>query len=240
MGSLLPSPTQENNNRAWVTLLTRSSYLPGAILLAHTLKKRQSAYPLLILYTPSFPAVHLPALARECELSNAVLRPVEPLLPKEDVPLIASRFADTWTKLRVFELVDFDRLVFLDADMLILRNIDELFNVELPARDWIAANHACVCNLDRDTWAPEDWTKENCAYSGLLHPTALSAPRSVPKVGSAGTRTHALLNSGMFVFSPFQEQWEAMLEFLDTQGELLKTFMFPDQDFWQSSSGAGG
>ena len=40
--------------------------------------------------------------------------------------------------------------------MLVRRNMDELFSLQLPP-DWIAANHACVCNLDRQPWAPEDW-----------------------------------------------------------------------------------
>lgn len=44
----------------------------------------------------------------------------------------------------------------LDADMLILQNMDELFEMDLP-RDWIAANHACSCNWSRDKWALDDW-----------------------------------------------------------------------------------
>jgi len=38
-----------------------------------------------------------------------------------------ARFARTYSKLRAFDLVEFDKIVFLDADTLVLRNIDELF-----------------------------------------------------------------------------------------------------------------
>merc|ERR1712093_716952 len=146
-------------SRAWVTLLTRTNYIAGAVLLAHSLQKHKSKYPLIILYTPSLPKECLPALRHEVSLSNAILRPTEALIPKEQRNLIAARFEDTWTKLRTFELFEYERLVFLDADMLVFRSMDELFDLELPGRDWIAANHCCVCNLDKDEWAPDDWVR---------------------------------------------------------------------------------
>jgi inositol 3-alpha-galactosyltransferase len=153
--------------------------------------------------------------------------------------LIAARFEDTWTKLRVFELYKygFERLVFLDADMLIRRNMDELFDLDIP-RDWIAANHVCVCNLDHDSWAPEDWSQVNCAYTG-------SGVRSEPKVvpvlnqihipggirnSDAEKKTYTLLNSGMFVLSPHKEQWAGIVAFLEGN-QRIKEYLFPDQDF---------
>jgi len=118
-----------------------------------------------------------------------------------------------------------EKLVFLDADMLVRRNMDELFGVELPGRNWIAANHACVCNLDHDSWAPEDWKKENCVYTGL---NSESPSTPVPSIG--GKRTHALLNSGLFFFHPLQSQWEDMLKFLN-KNEEVKTYLLSNQDF---------
>jgi hypothetical protein len=40
--------------------------------------------------------------------------------------------------------------------MMLRQNMDELFHMPLPA-DEIACAHACVCNLDKSSWAPEDW-----------------------------------------------------------------------------------
>jgi len=226
MGDAIPSP-----KRAWVTLLTRESYLAGAILLAYSLHKNLSAYPLLILYTPSFPSFILPTLFLECSLTNTILLPTTSLQPEATAggKLIAERFRDTWTKLRVFELVDWDRLCFLDADMLVFRNMDELFEFELK-EGWIAANHVCVCNLDGDEWAPGDWVKENCAYTGLEHPIALSRPCEVPRKGE-GKETNSLLNSGIFLFEPNEGLWKDMMRFLERETEMLKGFLFPDQDF---------
>merc|ERR1712093_477047 len=112
----------------------RTNYIAGAVLLAHSLQKHKSKYPLIILYTPSLPKECLPALRHEVSLSNAILRPTEALIPKEQRNLIAARFEDTWTKLRTFGLFEYERLVFLDADMLVFRSMDELFDLELPGQ----------------------------------------------------------------------------------------------------------
>lgn len=92
---------------------------------------------------------------------------------------------------------------------------------------WIAANHVCVCNLDLDHWAPDTWRPENCAYTPLVHPSALTEPLQ-PAAGS--TETYHLLNGGMFVFHPTPGLWGEMLELFNTT-PLLSTFKFPDQDF---------
>lgn len=219
---------------AYCTLITRSTYLAGVIILAHTLTKHKSAHPLIVLYTDTLPESSIRALELEAPKTNLILRKVTALLPRKNihVHLIAERFADTWTKLRVFQLHEsdpqFKTICYLDADMTIRQNMDQVFGAtNLPADDWIAANHACVCNLDHDQWAPEDWTKENCAYTPISHPEALTRPTPVT---SDSRGTYHLLNSGMFVFRPSIKLWDEMLNFFNTS-PLLGEFKFPDQDF---------
>ncbi|KAI9170875.1 Galactinol synthase 1 [Paramyrothecium foliicola] len=215
---------------AYATLITRESYLAGVIILADTLKKHGSDYPLIVLYTPKLPESAVRALELEAQRSNIVPHKCEYLLPPKGtkVTLIAERFADTWTKLRVFELFDYDAVCYLDADMAIFGSMDAVFDGEadLPS-DWLAANHACVCNLDKDSWAPEDWRPENCAYTPIHHPKALVEPtQPTPE----GPRTHGLLNGGLLLFHPSEWLWDKMLaEFNSTP--LLATYQFPDQDF---------
>ncbi|TVY71258.1 Galactinol synthase, partial [Lachnellula suecica] len=212
---------------AWVTLVTRASYLPGAILLAHSLQKSQSRYPLIILTTATIPTSQIEPVVRT--LQNTIHFQIDALSPPpHNLPpsLIADRFADTWTKLRVFELYKYgcEKLVFLDADMLVRRNMDELFEVDLP-KDWIAANHVCCCNLDKDAWAADSWVSENCAYTGLK-----PGSDPTPVSGEEGLETHRLLNSGLFIFTTFEEQWKSVQEFLECDTR-VKKYLFPDQDF---------
>ncbi len=90
---------------AWVVfLLTSPSYLPGILVLAHSLKKYNSAYPLIVAVNPALPKEAVQAL-KDYGLEVKV---VEPLVPVGKVMTIAERFVDTWTKLRVFEFVEYD------------------------------------------------------------------------------------------------------------------------------------
>ncbi|KAH8146341.1 uncharacterized protein LAJ45_09534 [Morchella importuna] len=219
--SATSTAVKPNINRAWVTVLTGPAYLPGTIILADSLRRVESKYPLLVCVTPSVNKTEQNALkAAGCELMV-----IEPLKPKVKVNIVASRFEDTWTKLAVFGLVLMERLVLLDSDMLVIRNMDELFDMDLPF-DFIAANHACVCNYAKDPWADADWNPQNCAYTGLKHPKALTNPREVTP---ESIRTHHLLNSGLVVFHPSNMLYAAIVEFLFTDPR-VPTFGFPDQD----------
>lgn len=217
-------------NYAYATLITRSSYLAGVVILADSLRKQGSQYPLVVLYTSNLNVDAVRALKLEARSSNIILQQCDHLLPPKgtEVTLIAERFADTWTKLRVFELFGFDAVCYLDADMAIFGDMDSVFDLEQDLPDgWIAANQACVCNLDKDSWAPDDWRQENCAFTPLSHPEALS---NATQPSSDGPRTWGLLNGGMFLFRPSKQQWHAMLEDFNTS-PLLSSYMFPDQDF---------
>lgn len=204
-------PEQENSQEdgsamknGYATLLTRPSYLAGAILLAYSLHAHSPSTPLMILYTPStLPDPFIKALKSETEYSNIVLQPVEHLCPltsqsgKENGGngMVAERFIDTWTKLRVFSVQDvaFEKICFLDADMLVLKDPSPLiFDLGLGENE-ILATHVCVCNLDHDAWAPEDWKPENCAYSSLSH-------NSPPPAVTNDPPTHGIMNTGAFVF----------------------------------------
>ncbi|KAI1840902.1 hypothetical protein JX265_013398 [Neoarthrinium moseri] len=219
-----------STRRAYATLITRSSYLAGVVVLAHTLRKHGSRYPLVVLWTASLSNNAFRALEYEALHGNLTLRQCEILLPPKGrrTSLIAERFEDTWTKLRVFELVEYDVVCYLDADMTVFGDVDSIFEKmgEMP-RGWLAANHSCVCNRDGDPWAPDDWRTENCAYTPIVHPVALSHPT---QPSPDGPRTHRWLNGGMFVFRPSQELWDDMLSLFNTT-PLLSTFKFPDQDF---------
>ncbi|KAJ9638541.1 uncharacterized protein PV06_09572 [Exophiala oligosperma] len=219
------------DNFCWVTLVTKASYLPGAIILAYTLDQHKSKYPFIIQYTSSLGDEAVAALEEESRNYGRIkLHKVDLLLPRKDqenTGSVAERFKDTFTKLRAFEVYNqgYTRAVFLDADMTIFRNPDDLFRCELPGRDWLGANHACVCNLDHDSWAPLEWQKGNCAYTPLINADDVAAP-----ITPDSRPTYHLLNGGMLLFNPSQELWSRMLDHFNTS-EKLKTYQFPDQDF---------
>ncbi|KAJ9113229.1 hypothetical protein QFC22_006068 [Naganishia vaughanmartiniae] len=261
---------------AYVTfLLTSPSYLPGILLLAHSLRNPTtggpgSAYPLIVAVNPALPRECINAL----EQAGLEVRIVQPLVPRGKVTIIAERFVDTWTKLRVWEFDEFEvspqrggsecgqqglvgsaprrmdcvrhvgsrmgrskvtvhtmpgRLILIDGDMMIRQSMDELFHMPLP-KDMIACNHACVCNLDKSSWAPADWTRENCAYTPTSHPDALLSPVQP----SATPNPHTLLNSGLVVLTPSRVTMNRITSLLASEKpeeqDLIASWMFPDQD----------
>lgn len=129
-------------SRAYVTLVTNAGYVPGAVALVRSLTLTGTAADILVLHTGGVAAADLAPLAA----LGARLVPVD-LLPTSDAFNAAhSRRAqhaaapftkgekpafhtplDNFAKLRLWQL-PVDRVVFLDADTLVLRNIDRLFD----------------------------------------------------------------------------------------------------------------
>ncbi|KAJ6157294.1 hypothetical protein N7470_004886 [Penicillium chermesinum] len=102
----------------WTTLITNTEYLSGLLTLDYSLKKSGSKYPLVALYTDTFPeeghkALDAPGILKQRAFTN------DP------------RFYDCWSKLTPFSLVEYERVVQLDSDMLVLQNMDELMELNL-------------------------------------------------------------------------------------------------------------
>ncbi len=115
--------------RAYITLLSTESYAPGVVALHRSLGAVGAKYPLY------------------CALSACIDEKTQRDLEKEGIPCLRLKRAAltheiipegvgmrhwnyTFDKLLVWELTQFEKLVFLDSDMLVLHNVDELFERE--------------------------------------------------------------------------------------------------------------
>ena len=124
-----------------------------------------------------------------------------------------------WTKLAAWRLTEFERVVFLDADMLVTKNMDELFSLSLPA-DEIAACHACRCNPNRIASYPVSWNPRNCFYSYCtdeLH------------IREAGVADE-YFNAGLLVLTPDETVYKHMMSELAKVTD-LSIYPFAEQDF---------
>lgn len=135
--------------------------MSGLLALDYSLKKQKSKYPLVALYTDTFPQSGHAAL----ETRGIPKQHIEYLLPKAGRDYSNDpRFYDCWSKLQPFSLTEYDRVVQLDSDMLVLQNMDELMEMELDAPELegkgmkvFAAGHACVCNPLKKPHYPKNW-----------------------------------------------------------------------------------
>ena len=200
---------------AWVTLLTQPGYLPGVRTLRASLARSGTRYPLLVMVTSGIDDDVRRILADD----GCLVREVEPLRPTSDdgAGYANARFAEVWTKLAVWNLTDHDRVVFLDADMLVVAPMDELFDLDL-APGTIAACHACRCNPNRIASYPTAWTPDRCVYTHLA---------------GGGELPDALdeyLNGGLLVLTPDGAVFNDMLARLSAL-EDLSGYPFAEQDF---------
>ncbi|MGN6582534.1 MAG: glycosyltransferase [Rhizobiaceae bacterium] len=127
---------------AYVTLVTNADYIRGAKALVRSLRLTGTDADIIVMHTGGVPSEALSPLAA----LGARLRPVE-LIPTSDA--FNERHArarlhdaapftkggkpafhtplDNFAKLRLWQLAGYDRIVFIDADAIVLKNIDRLF-----------------------------------------------------------------------------------------------------------------
>jgi alpha-N-acetylglucosamine transferase len=203
--------------KAWVTLLTQPNYLAGVRTLRASLERSGTRHPLVVLVTDGIDADTRQLL----EDDGCQVRGVDSLRPGSDGPdhYANARFAEVWTKLAAWQLTEFDRVVFLDADMLVTQNMDELFSLEIVG-DAIAACHACRCNPNRIASYPASWSPENCFYSYCRGADHTSEPGVVDDY----------LNAGFLVLTPDKAVFKDMAEKLAELDDLA-SYPFAEQDF---------
>ncbi|ANI84271.1 glycosyltransferase family 8 protein [Kosakonia oryzae] len=203
---------------AWVTLLTQPGYLRGVETLQRSLRASGSPWPLVVMVTPAIDdqmRQHLQT--RGCRVQEVPVIGPDPALAHR---YANERFAEVWSKLAVWRLTEYQRVAFLDADMLVINNMDEVFSLPLAA-DTIAACHACRCNPQRIASYPESWRPENCYYSWCDDPEMHGHPPA---------SLDNYLNGGFLVLTPDEAMYQQMMQRLAEKAD-ISAYVFAEQDF---------
>ncbi|KAF1997344.1 glycosyltransferase family 8 protein [Amniculicola lignicola CBS 123094] len=130
--TFLGPPTSRNASAATDAELQKDPYFISVRLLNHQIlhatktKTKIKEAPFLVLVLPAVPRIWIEHLKKE----GATVISIQPL----DVPdafdkdfIKNSRFRDVLSKLRLWELTDYDKILYLDADSFLLQNLDGLF-----------------------------------------------------------------------------------------------------------------
>ncbi|KAF8858938.1 nucleotide-diphospho-sugar transferase [Acephala macrosclerotiorum] len=214
------------SKKVFTTLITNTNYLAGLLTLDYSLKKSGSKYPLVALYTDTFPAEGHAAL----DARSIPKQRIEYLLPTKGKDYSADpRFYDCWSKLAPFSLVEYERVVQLDSDMLVRKNMDELMELELDGPEMegkgkrvFAAGHACVCNPLKKKHYPADWIPENCAFTSQHNtPDIAQTVGPDPAVGPLG-----FMNGGLQVVNPCTAVYNQIVAFMESDASNMD---FADQ-----------
>src|SRR5262245_24145258 len=123
-GARAPHGEGETMKRAYVTMLTRADgYAPGVEALGASLRASGTSEPMVVIATPEVS----PRVRARLAVQGWWVRDVDPPCGSNGAPWpLSARFAEGLVKLRAWQLTEFDRVVYLDADTLVLRNVDEL------------------------------------------------------------------------------------------------------------------
>lgn len=212
--------SDQNPKKVWTTLVTNTKYMPGVLTLDYSLKRVNSKYPLVVLYTDSFEEEGHRILD-ERKIRKQHVKYLLPTSHKDytDNP----RFYDCWSKLQPFSLVEYERVGQLDSDMVVTQNMDELMDIPLDVdTKAFAATHACVCNPFNKASYPKDWIPENCPYTHY-HKFEYKNHWEGPPCDTG----LSMCNGGLQIVLPSKRNFERILNALDS--DKTAKYEFSDQ-----------
>ena len=113
----------------FATLLSTPSYIEGVVVLYRSLKKYgKTRYPFLCVCSKSIGDAEIGRLTKEGIVCHQLWKTA---IEGMDLSMQAAgqnRWNNTFDKLLIWEQTGYDKMVFLDSDMIVLENIDDLFD----------------------------------------------------------------------------------------------------------------
>ncbi|CAM9780632.1 unnamed protein product [Discosporangium mesarthrocarpum] len=120
-----PSNGDVLQSQAYVTLVTNDDFVMGAEALLLSLRDTGTARQKVVMVTPAVSTGRRQVLN---DLADRIVE-VEPLdMPGKERAHVSSWADVGYTKLRVWTLTEYSRVVYIDADALVLENVDDLFD----------------------------------------------------------------------------------------------------------------
>lgn len=116
------------SSHAYVTLLSSEQFLWGTMVLMESLILSGTVHDIIVMVLP-----HISHHSRQRlnELGVIVMTIDYIDNPYPDL-MVATRQRWNFSKLRAWQLVAYESIIVMDSDMLVLRNIDDLFEVQFP------------------------------------------------------------------------------------------------------------
>ncbi|XP_059644662.1 galactinol synthase 2-like [Cornus florida] len=198
------------SSRAYLTFLAGTGdYWKGVVGLAKGLRKAKSAYPLVVAVLPDVPEDHRRILVSQ----GCIVRDIEPVYPPENKTQFSmAYYVINYSKLRIWEFVEYSKMIYLDGDIQVFGNIDHLF--DMP-NGHLYAVMDCFCEK---TWShTPQYEIRYCQQ----------CPNKVQWPAELGPKPPLYFNAGMFVFEPSLSTYDDLLRTL----KITPPTPFAEQDF---------
>ncbi|CAF2049530.1 BnaA09g41310D [Brassica napus] len=196
---------------AYVTFLAGNlDYWMGVVGLAKGLRKVNSAYPLVVAILPDVPEEHRQILVAQ----GCIVQEIEPVIPPENQAGYAmAYYVINYSKLRIWEFVEYEKMIYLDGDIQVFDNIDHLFD---SPSGYLYAVRDCFCE--------GSWSKTPQYEIGYCQ----QSPEKVTwPVEIYGPPPPMYFNAGMLVFEPNLLTYKDMLQVV----KVTAPTSFAEQDF---------
>ncbi|CAK9145037.1 unnamed protein product [Ilex paraguariensis] len=195
---------------AYVTFLAgNGDYVKGVVGLAKGLRKVKAAYPLVVAVLPDVPEEHRRILVSQ----GCIVREIEPVYPPENQTQFArAYYVINYSKLRIWEFVEYSKMIYLDGDIQVFDNIDHLFDM---SSGYFYAVMDCFCEK---TWSHSPQYKIGYCQQ---------CPNKVQWPVELGPKPPLYFNAGMFVYEPSRPIYDDLLQTL----KITPPTSFAEQDF---------
>ncbi|KAJ3044398.1 Exostoses (Multiple)-like 3 [Rhizophlyctis rosea] len=126
--ALVKESRVRTNSSAYVTLLCDDVMLESTLVLARSLNLSETRYPFIVLTLPSVSeAARVKLLTPGVGVQEVVtVSQLKYPFPVNDAKRAINKMC-RYSKLQLWNMTQYDKIVFLDADMLVVKNIDDLF-----------------------------------------------------------------------------------------------------------------
>ena len=116
----------DSQRYSYITLLSTDDYLPGVLSLYLSLLSVNAKYPLTVVLSNSISESNERVLDSLNIITHRITQSLQcPNGVNEDTRFASWKY--TFDKLQIFGLTEYEKLVYLDSDMMVCRNIDHLF-----------------------------------------------------------------------------------------------------------------
>ncbi|EGG23246.1 putative glycosyltransferase [Cavenderia fasciculata] len=135
---------------AYITYVDNIKYAQGVAVLKQSLEDVGSIYDFVVMVSMDFDAGAIHRLQK----IGAIVETVHPIDVPKGVSVQTERWMSAFTKFRSWEQIHYEKIMWLDSDLLVLKNIDDLFDATtdnpLEIYSTIDANaNSCVYDDNR-------------------------------------------------------------------------------------------
>ncbi|XP_051144072.1 galactinol synthase 1-like [Andrographis paniculata] len=200
------------DRKAYVTFLAGDGdYVKGVVGLAKGLRKVKSAYPLVVAILPDVPQEHRQILRSQ----GCIVTEIDPIYPPHNqIQFAMAYYVINYSKLRIWNLLEYSKMVYLDADIQVYENIDHLLDM---ADGYLYAVMDCFCE--------KTWSHTPQYEIGYCQQCPDKVRWPADRMGSPPPPLY--FNAGMFVFQPSTTIYQNLLDTL----RVTPPTPFAEQDF---------